>query len=230
LKKALQMAPIVSYLRVSTAQQGRSGLGVEAQREAVAVFAAAQDLEVKFEFVEEESGKGSDALALRPKLRAALAKAKALGCRVVVAKLDRLSRDVHFISGLMAHRVGFVVAELGPDADPFMLHIYAALAEKERAMISKRTKDALAAAKAKGQILGNPQIADARPVGLAKIKENADKAAESIRPLIERIKKAGAETYREIAAELNARAIPSARGGEWHATSVRNAWLRMQAA
>ena len=97
-----------------------------------------------------EAGRGSDALDRRPELAAALAQARALRCPVAVAKLDRLSRDVHFISGLMSHRVAFVVAELGPDVDPFILHLYAAQAEKVRALISDRTKSALAAAKARG--------------------------------------------------------------------------------
>src|ERR1700735_1104717 len=127
--------PIVSYLRVSTARQGRSGLGMEAQRSAIARFATAEGYEIVRELVEVETGKGADALDRRPELSAALAEALKLKCAVVVAKLDRLSRDVHFISGLMAHRVAFLVAELGPDVDPFILHLYAALSEKERAMI-----------------------------------------------------------------------------------------------
>ena len=126
------MRPIVSYIRVSTGKQGKSGLGIEAQREAIARFAAAEGLEVLAEFVEVETGKGTDALDRRPKLAEALAKARKAKAPVVVAKLCRLSRDVAFISGLMAQRVPFIVAELGADADPFMLHIYAALAEKER--------------------------------------------------------------------------------------------------
>jgi len=122
---------IICYARVSTARQGRSGLGLEAQRAAMARFAAAEGLTLAGEYVETESGKGSDALARRPQLAAALTEAKRQGCPIVVAKLDRLSRDVHFISGLMSTKVPFVVAELGNDVDPFMLHLYAALAEKE---------------------------------------------------------------------------------------------------
>ena len=141
-----RFSKFVAYYRVSTQQQGRSGLGIEAQRAAVARFAAAEGIEIAAEHVEVETGKGSDALDRRPQLAAALKRAKAEKCPVVVAKLDRLSRDVAFISGLMAQRVAFIVTELGPDVDPFMLHIYAALAEKERALISARTKDALAAA------------------------------------------------------------------------------------
>src|SRR3982751_2198661 len=135
----------VTYIRVSSEQQGRSGLGIEAQRRAVERFTAEHGYEVAAEFVEVETGKGSDALERRPQLAAALKRAKAERCPVLVAKLDRLSRDVAFVSGLMAQRVPFIVAELGPDVDSFMLHVYAALAEKERAMISARTRDALAA-------------------------------------------------------------------------------------
>ena len=124
------MSNLVSYIRVSTAQQGKSGLGIEAQRLALDAFAKANGFEIVAEFVEVETGKGSDAIERRPQLNAALAKARREKCAVVVAKLDRLSRDVHFISGLMVHRVPFIVAELGADVDPFMIHLYAALAEK----------------------------------------------------------------------------------------------------
>src|SRR5271167_3923112 len=123
---------VITYIRVSTSQQGRSGLGIEAQRQSLRQFAKAEGLELVREFVEVETGKGSDALDRRPQLKAALAAAKKLKCPVAVAKLDRLSRDVHFISGLMAHHVPFVVAELGADVDPFILHLYASLAQKER--------------------------------------------------------------------------------------------------
>src|SRR4051794_4145106 len=145
----------VTYIRVSSEQQGKSGLGIEAQRAAVARFTAEHGFGPVAEHVEVETGKGSDALDRRPQLAAALKRAKAEKCPVVVAKLDRLSRDVAFISGLMAQRVPFIVAELGVDTDPFLLHIYAALAEKERSLISARTRDALAAAKARGVQLGN---------------------------------------------------------------------------
>ena len=147
---------VTTYIRVSTSQQGRSGLGIEAQRQSLQQFAKAEGLEVIREFVEVETGKGSDALDRRPQLKAALAVAKRLKCHVAVSKLDRLSRDVHFISGLMAHRVPFVVAELGADVDPFVLHLFAALAEKERSLISTRTRQALAAAQARGVTLGSP--------------------------------------------------------------------------
>ena len=146
--------PLVTYLRVSTAAQGKSGIGLDAQREALARFAEVEGFTIVAEYVEVETGKGADALDRRPKLAASLAAAKARRCPVAVAKLDRLSRDVAFISSLMAQRVPFIVAELGADADPFMIHLYAALAEKERALISTRTRDALARAKAAGKVLG----------------------------------------------------------------------------
>jgi DNA invertase Pin-like site-specific DNA recombinase len=143
-------AIIISYIRVSNSQQGRSGLGIEAQRAALGHFAKAEGFEVVREFVEVETGNGVDALDRKPQLKAALAAARKQRCHVAVAKLDRLSRDVHFISGLMAHRVPFLVVELGPDVDPFVLHLFAALAEKERTLISTRTHQALGAAKARG--------------------------------------------------------------------------------
>ena len=148
------MQHAVAYYRVSTARQGRSGLGIEAQRAAVARFAEAEGYTLIAEFTEVETGKGADALDRRPQLAAALAAGKTGKCPVIVAKLDRLSRDVAFIAGLMAQRVPFIVAELGADADPFMLHLYAALAEKERRLISERTRSALAQRKAQGAKLG----------------------------------------------------------------------------
>lgn len=119
--------PLVSYLRVSTDRQGKSGLGLDAQRDTIATFAAVNGYEVVCEHVEVMTGKGADALDRRPQLAAALAAARKAKCAVVVAKLDRLSRDVAFVAGLMAQRVPFIVTELGADADPFMLHIYASM-------------------------------------------------------------------------------------------------------
>src|SRR5579859_5741481 len=127
------MASLLGYIRVSTSQQGKSGLGIEAQREDIQRFCEAEGFLLSGEFVEVETGKGSDALERRPQLNAALALARKTKQAVIVAKLDRLSRDVAFISGLMAQRVPFLVAELGADVDPFVLHLFAALAEKERA-------------------------------------------------------------------------------------------------
>src|SRR6187397_1244744 len=169
------MESAIAYLRVSTQRQQRSGLGIEAQRATIARFAEAEDLKIIAKFVEAETGKGADALDRRPQLAAALAAAKAAKCCVLVSKLDRLSRDVAFVAGLMAQRVPFIVAELGRDADPFMLHLYAALAEKERRLISERTKAALAVRKARGAKLGNPRnLAAAGSIGRAIQISGAD--------------------------------------------------------
>jgi DNA invertase Pin-like site-specific DNA recombinase len=218
----MQAAPLITYIRVSTSAQGRSGLGIEAQRHSLAHFAGAEGYEVVREFVEVETGKGADALDRRPQLKAALAAARKLTCHVAVAKLDRLSRDVHFISGLMAHKVPFVVAELGPDVDPFVLHLFAALAGKERALISTRTRQALSAAKARGITLGNPRLHTARKSAVQAVKAEADRYAANILPIIREAQKAGASTLRQIAEALNARGIPTARGGLWYAQSVAN--------
>jgi DNA invertase Pin-like site-specific DNA recombinase len=135
-------------------------------------------------FIEVETGKGADALDRRPKLKAALAAVRKLRCHVAVAKLDRLSRDVHFISGLMAHKVPSLVAELGPDVDPFVLHLFAALAEKERALVSTRTRQALSAAKARGVTLGNPRLHETRKNAVDAVKAEADRYAANVLPII----------------------------------------------
>jgi DNA invertase Pin-like site-specific DNA recombinase len=217
---------LITYIRVSTSQQRRSGLGIEAQRAALGHFANAEGFEVEREFVEVETGKGSDALDRRPQLKAALAAARKLRCHVAVAKLDRLSRDVHFISGLMAHKVPFLVAELGPDVDPFVLHLFAAPAEKERALISTRTRQALSAAKARGVTLGNPKLHVARKSAVDAVKSEADRYAANVLPIIREAQKAGARTLRDIAEALNARGIATARGGQWYAQSVANVLAR----
>src|SRR5215472_14170303 len=216
------MASAVAYYRVSTARQGKSGLGIEAQRAAVQRFAEAEGIEVLAEYIEVETGKGSDALERRPELAVALTQARKTKCPILVAKLDRLSRDVHFISGLMAHRVPFVVAELGADCDPFMLHLYAALAEKERALISARTRAALQAKKAQGVKLGNPRAAEAAVKAHAANRAQADQFAANVFPIVREIQASGLTTLREIATALNARGVHTARGGRWHSETVRN--------
>jgi DNA invertase Pin-like site-specific DNA recombinase len=126
----------------------------------------------------------------------------------------------------LTHRVPFVVADLGPDVDPFVLHLFAALAEKERALISGRTKSALAAAKAKGVKLGNPRIDAARDRAVASLQAEADRAARNVLPIITEIRRSGATTLRAIAESLNARGVPTPRGGRWHGMSVRNVLAR----
>jgi DNA invertase Pin-like site-specific DNA recombinase len=207
----------VAYIRVSRPRQGRSGLGLEAQQAAIAAFAQAHRYRIAEAFSEVETGKGADALERRPKLAAAIKAARKLGNRgrtkaapVIVAKLDRLSRDVAFISGLMAQKVPFIVTELGADVDPFMLHIHAAVAEKERTRIAQRTKEALAAAKARGVKLGDPDIGSRK-------REAADALAESLRAVVTPL---AGQTMRAIAATLNARGIKTARGGQWQSPQV----------
>jgi DNA invertase Pin-like site-specific DNA recombinase len=174
-----------------------------------------------------ETGKGADALDRRPQLVAALAAARAARCSVVISKLDRLSRDVAFVSGLMAQRVPFIVAELGRDADPFMLHLYAARAEKERRLISERTKAAVAAKKARGAKLGNPRnIHIAGAIGRKAQMAIADEFAAKLLPLVQTIQNTGAVTLATISSALNERGIRTARGGRWHVSSVMNLLAR----
>jgi DNA invertase Pin-like site-specific DNA recombinase len=223
------MERAVAYYRVSTKQQHRSGLGIEAQRAAVTRFAEAEGLTIISEFVEAETGKGADALDRRPQLAAALAKAKNAKCSVVVSKLDRLSRDVAFVSGLMAQRVPFIVAELGRDADPFMLHLYAALAEKERRLISERTKAALAAKKAQGARLGNPKnLTVAGLIGRNSLISSADAFAAGLLPLVQSLQSCGARTLEALTRGLNERGVRPARGSRWHVSSVANLLARTQ--
>ena len=221
----------VGYLRVSTEQQGRSGLGLEAQREAVRAFAEREGYKVATWFTEVETGKGADALDRRPKLAAALRAAKRGRCPVIVAKLDRLSRDVHFISGLMAERVEFIVAELGLQADPFVLHLYAALAEKERALISDRTKVGLQAAKRRGQKLGahaKPRAVVLRSArkGAAVMREQAQERAEGLRWSVEAALREGV-SLRRAADLLNAKGVASPGGGRWTASNLLTAARRL---
>jgi DNA invertase Pin-like site-specific DNA recombinase len=223
------MKRIVAYLRVSTQRQRRSELGIEAQRAAIARFAEADGLTIIAEYVEAETGKGADALDRQPQLAAALAAARSAKCAVLVAKLDRLSRDVAFVAGLMAQRVHFLVAELGRDADPFMLHLYAALAEKERRLISERTKAALAAKKASGARLGNPRnAAQAALLGRSTQISTADQFAANLLPVLNAIQSTGATTLEAMTQALNQRGICSPRGGRWYASSVSNLLARIR--
>jgi DNA invertase Pin-like site-specific DNA recombinase len=223
------MERAVAYYRVSTKQQQRSGLGIEAQRATVTRFAEAERLTIVAEFVEIETGKGADALDRRPQLAAALAAARTAKCSVLVSKLDRLSRDVAFVSGLMAQRVPFIVAELGRDADPFMLHLYAALAEKERSLIAERTKAALASKRAGGAKLGNPtNLPLAGALGRATQIAAADEFLSGLLPVVLAIRQTGAQTLEAMSQALNQRGIRTARGGKWHASSVANLFVRAQ--
>jgi DNA invertase Pin-like site-specific DNA recombinase len=178
---------------------------------------------------EAETGKGADALDRRPQLAVALAQAKNAKCCVLVSKLDRLSRDVAFVAGLMAQRVPFIVAELGRDADPFMLHLYAALAEKERRLISERTKAALAVRKATGAKLGNPSnVREAGAIGRTALINAADEHARSMLPILRTLRAEGALTIGAVTRSLNERKVPTARGSRWHISSVANLLARAQ--
>lgn len=212
------MKQAVFYMRVSTSEQGKSGLGLAAQKEALERFAAAESFAVADVVSEVASGKLG--IEDRAGLREALAKAKRLRCPIIVSKLDRLSRDVAFISGLMARGVAFIVAELGSDVDPFVLHLYAALGEKERKLIGSRTKAALATLKSKGAQLGNrTNLADAQAAGQAA---NAAKAAAFASRIVPEIKllQAQGKTLTQIADELTARNFSTANGGAWHKSTI----------
>jgi DNA invertase Pin-like site-specific DNA recombinase len=145
----------------------------------------------------------------------------------VVAKPDRLSRDVYFISGLMAHKAPFLVADLGPDVEPFLLHLYAALAEKERALISQRTKAALAAAKARGVKIGNPRLAEAAAKASAAKRAHADAFAASVEQMIREAQRARATSLQAIADAVNARGVPTWTGKRWRSMTVFNVLARL---
>ena len=217
------MLKYVSYLRVSTARQGVSGLGLEAQRKAVTDFVAGRG-EVLSEYVEIESGK----VLVRPELEKALAEAKRAGAVLLIAKLDRLSRNVAFIANLLEGDVEVAAADM-PEANRFVLHIMAAVAEQEGRAISERTRAALAAAKARGVKLGwaaIPSRASEQRVasqnGVLTITKNADQFAANVTPIIDLIKTSGIISLRGIAAELNQRGLRTARDGSWYAGTVRN--------
>jgi len=201
----------VAYYRVSTDRQGRSGLGLDAQREAVLRHLAGHSGELIGEFCEIESGRRSD----RPRLAAAIAAAKKARATLIIAKLDRLARNVHFISGLMESGVDFIAAD-NPHANKLMVHMLAAFAEHEREQISQRTKDALAAAKARGIRLGRNAADRLAPVYRAEAMERARQLA----PVLAELKSTGMST-RRMAAELTARGIPTPNAAKWHGQTVR---------
>jgi DNA invertase Pin-like site-specific DNA recombinase len=205
MKKAENKGKFVAYYRVSTAQQGVSGLGLDAQKKAVLDYLNGGKWELIAERTEIESGKKDN----RPELQAALDLCKAEGATLVIAKLDRLARNVHFISGLMQSGVEFIAADM-PKANKFQVHLMAAFAEYEREQISERTKAGLAQAKARGVKLGRN--------GATLAKENraaANQRAEELRPAIQEIRAAGITTVRGICEELNRRGVPAPRGGKW---------------
>lgn len=225
------MCRVVAYYRVSTEAQGRSGLGLEAQQEAVVGLCQQRGWEIIAEFTEIESGKRND----RPQLTSALKRAKVTGARLVIAKLDRLSRNVAFLAALQESGAKFTAADM-PEADEFTVHILAAVAQRERKLISERTKAALASAKARGVKLGNPNgAAPIRRAGkgtsaaLEAVRRNAAGRAAEYAEIVADVRAGGATSLPAIAKELNERGILTARGGRWHASSVRNLLSRLGA-
>jgi DNA invertase Pin-like site-specific DNA recombinase len=207
----------VAYYRVSTERQGDSGLGLDAQRKLVADYLNGGNWTLSAEFTEVESGKRSD----RPQLAAALAMAKRLRAKLIVAKLDRLSRNVSFISALMDSGVEFIAADM-PFANKMTLQVLAVFAEHERDVISARTKQALAAAKERGVQLGGPKRLEASALGVAANKANAERFAANVLPIIREIQASGVTTLRGVARALNARGVQSARGAPWSVEAVSN--------
>lgn len=221
----------VTYYRVSTNSQGISGLGLEAQKDAVAQFLNGGNWEVVAEFTEVETGKGKDALSKRPQLKAALEMCRKTGAKLLIAKLDRLARNVHFITGLMEEAkagkkaVKFVACDM-PDANDLTIHLMAAFAEHEAQRISERTKAALAMAKQRGVVLGSAGAANLKP-NLAERTAKADAFAAKLSGLIEGFK-ARSLTQRQMVEELNSLGIKTAKGGEWSLIQLQRVITRLQ--
>jgi len=216
---------LVAYLRVSTDAQGRSGLGLEAQREAVARHAARAGGTINAEFVEVESGRRKD----RPQLTAALAVCRAQRATLVIARLDRLARNVAFVSNLMESGAEFVAADM-PAVNRLTVHVLAAVAEEEARLTSARTKAALAAARARGVQLGNPLVLARDPAvsaaGNRAQRENAHRRSTAVLPYIDQARRAGATTLAQIAEALMARGVAPPRGGRrWSPAQVRRVVL-----
>jgi DNA invertase Pin-like site-specific DNA recombinase len=205
----------VAYYRVSTDKQGKSGLGLEAQRQAVEQYLNGGKWSLAGEFTEVESGKRNK----RPELEKALIACKRQKAKLVIAKLDRLSRNLAFIAALMESGVEFVAVD-NPHANKLTVHILAAVAQHEREMIAQRTKDALQAAKARGVVLGNPKLDQVRDRAVASVKADADRFAKNVAPIIREIQSSGVASNRGIARALKARGVATARGGTWTPVQV----------
>lgn len=218
------MSAFIAYQRVSTARQGVSGLGLEAQAAAISRHVGTGRL--LRTFTEVESGKRCD----RPELEKALRLCRETGATLIVAKLDRLARDVALISALMKSDVRFIACDR-PDADPFRLHIEAAIAEEEARKISERTKAALAAAKARGTKLGGYRgftpTNECRERAAAARTAKANTRATAILPLIDELRDAGITSTCGLAAALNARGITTMRGGKWQAVQIARVLARV---
>lgn len=224
------MCKVVAYYRVSTEAQGRSGLGLDAQKTSITTLCEGRGWNITAEFTEVESGSKND----RSELSAALKRAKVTGSVLVIAKLDRLSRSVAFLAALQESGVQFIAADM-PEANELTIHIMAAVAQAERRAISERTKSALAAAKARGVKLGNPNGAAAiRRAGkgnvaaLEAIKADANERAREYAETVADIQAGGVVSLAGIANELNDRDIVTQRGGVWHPSTVRNLLHRLE--
>ncbi len=225
------MQSAIGYVRVSTREQGRSGLGLAAQRHEIKAFGEREGFAIQSWHQDVQTGAGADALLQRPGLAGALKEARVARCALIVSRLDRLSRNVHFITGLMEHKVHFVVAALGRDCDEFTLHIYASLAEQERRMISERTRAGMAAAARKGRKFGLADRSREWQQHLSRIanaarQEAAERRAEAYRPDIEwAFRQPGANgrpiSFRAAAIKLTERNIEGSRGGQWTGETLR---------
>lgn len=211
----------IAYYRVSTEKQGKSGLGLEAQRLAVLEYLNVGQWELLAEYIEIESGKRND----RPQLSLALKAAKKAGAVLIIAKLDRLARNVAFIANLMEAGVDFVACDM-PTASRMVLHVMAAFAEEEARRISERTRAALQVAKARGKTLGGRRTASQYEASATTRIAAAGRHAENVRPVISSIQQSGITSYAAIAEALNNRGIRTGRGGAWYAESVRRVMLR----
>ncbi len=219
----------VAYERVSTARQGASGLGLEAQRNTIDAFAAARAAEILARFTEVESGKTAN----RPQLTAAIQLARLTGATLVIAKLDRLSRNAAFLLTLRDSGVRFLAVDM-PEANDLTVGIMALVAQAEREAISRRTKEALAVAKARGVKLGNPNGAAALKragkggMALRKaVAANANQHAADLAPVIANIRAEGHLTLRAIGRQLGQRGMLTRQGGQWHVSNVRNLLRRV---
>ncbi|MCO5398330.1 recombinase family protein [Ralstonia soli] len=214
----------IAYYRVSTAKQGQSGLGMDAQREAVTRYLSGGQWELLAEFEEHESGKGADALGKRARLRAAMDACRKHGATLLIAKLDRLARNVHFVSGLMESKVRFLACDM-PEANELTIHIMAAFAEHEAKRISQRTKDALAAAKARGVKLGKPENLRGN---VAERMVAADVFASGLAQTLRGYQAAGL-SQRRMVEELNRLGIRTPKGGDWHLAQLQRVLARIPA-
>lgn len=212
----------VAYYRVSTSKQGNSGLGLDAQKDAVQRYLNGGHWELLQEFTEVETGKGSNALSKRPHLKAAVEYARKNKAKLLIAKLDRLARNVHFISTLMEQKVKFVACDF-PEANELTIHILSAMAQYETKMISDRTKAALSEAKKRGMVLGNPNLKADNTIRQKEAEEFAQNLSHTLTTF-----RASGMTQREMVLELNKLGVKTSRGGEWSLIQLQRVLSRLK--